>query len=81
MDSGSSDGTESIARAFRNVRWFVRSFDTHGAQWQFAIHAAGADARYILALDADYQVSATFVRELDDRFLPGLKAEELASPF
>jgi glycosyltransferase involved in cell wall biosynthesis len=68
VDSGSTDGTERIARGFANVRWLVRAFDTHAAQWSFAIDAAGSRARYVLALDADYQVPNAFVKELQERF-------------
>jgi glycosyltransferase involved in cell wall biosynthesis len=69
VDSGSSDATERIARTFSNVRWMVRSFDTHAAQWRFAIQSAAG--QYVLALDADYQVPAAFVQELEHRFLTG----------
>ena len=69
VDSGSTDRTAEVARCFANVRWLVRPFDTHAAQWQFAI--ASADTDYALALDADYRVPPDFVRELDGSFLPG----------
>ena len=69
VDSGSTDRTAEVARRFSNVRWLVRPFDTHAAQWQFAIGSAETD--YVLALDADYRVPADFVGELDRAFLPG----------
>jgi glycosyltransferase involved in cell wall biosynthesis len=68
VDSGSSDNTEAIARSFRNVRWLVRPFDNHAAQWRFAIQSAGSRSQYVLALDADYQVPAAFVQELQHHF-------------
>jgi glycosyltransferase involved in cell wall biosynthesis len=71
VDSGSSDSTEAIARGFPNVEWLARRFDNHAAQWRSAIEAAGAHSPYVLALDADYRVPATFVDELRDVFLPG----------
>lgn len=71
VDSGSSDSTERIAGRFPNVRWFVRPFDTHRAQWEFAIRATGIATTYALALDADYDVPPAFVDELAARFVGG----------
>jgi glycosyltransferase involved in cell wall biosynthesis len=71
VDSGSTDATEQIARRFTNVTWLTRRFDTHAAQWTFAITAARTRSPYVLALDADYQVPQSFVDELGDRFAPG----------
>jgi glycosyltransferase involved in cell wall biosynthesis len=71
VDSGSTDETESIARSFPNVRWRVRPFDTHLAQWSFAISETGIATEYILALDADMQVTPSLVEELQKTFLPG----------
>ena len=51
VDSGSDDGTERIVRQFPNVRWFVRPFDTHAAQWGFAIRQTGVATPYVLALE------------------------------
>lgn len=69
VDSGSIDGTERIARGFPRVRWFVRAFDTHAQQWEFAIHRTGVKTDYVLALDADYGVTTSFVAEMEERFL------------
>jgi glycosyltransferase involved in cell wall biosynthesis len=71
VDSGSCDSTERVARQFPNVRWFVRRFDTHGAQWQFAIRQTQVATPYVLALDADYEVPSSFVEELARRFAIG----------
>jgi Glycosyl transferase family 2 len=71
VDSGSLDATERIARQFPNVRWFARPFDTHAAQWDFAIRATNVTTPYVLALDADYEVPGNFVEELAARFLTG----------
>jgi glycosyltransferase involved in cell wall biosynthesis len=71
VDSGSRDATERIARQFPNVRWFARAFDTHAAQWDFAIRATHVTTPYVLALDADYEVPGRFVEELAARFLAG----------
>jgi glycosyltransferase involved in cell wall biosynthesis len=63
VDSGSTDATQEIAAGFRNVSWTVRPFDTHRAQWQFAVDAANTP--YVLALDADYRVPTAFTAELE----------------
>jgi glycosyltransferase involved in cell wall biosynthesis len=78
VDSGSTDATETIARKYPNVRWLVRPFDSHGAQWRFAFDAVGRSP-YILALDADYLVPDDFVRELAERFVPGAFAGGMAA--
>src|SRR5439155_17438807 len=39
VDSGSMDGTREITEGFRNVRWRVRPFDNHRAQWEFAVES------------------------------------------
>jgi glycosyltransferase involved in cell wall biosynthesis len=71
VDSGSTDTTESIARARPNVTFAVHPFESHGAQWAFAVAHAAVTTPYVLALDADMVVSPAFVRELAERFLPG----------
>lgn len=78
VDSGSNDATETIAKSFQNVRWFVRPFDTHGQQWDFAIRGTGARSPYVLALDADYQVPPMFVQELRADFTPDTHAGGIA---
>jgi glycosyltransferase involved in cell wall biosynthesis len=64
VDSGSSDGTPEIARSFPNVAWFVRNFDSHAAQWSYAVHDTDIDTRYVLALDADMRPAPGFREEL-----------------
>jgi glycosyltransferase involved in cell wall biosynthesis len=71
VDSGSSDETERLARAFPNVSWHVRAFDTHARQWEYGIRDTGISSPYVLALDADYRVPPAFVAELRDRFVTG----------
>ncbi len=68
LDSSSTDQTETIARSFENVRWFVRPFDAHVTQWQFAIQQTGISNEYVLALDADMQVPDGFLQELENAF-------------
>jgi glycosyltransferase involved in cell wall biosynthesis len=64
VDSGSTDATVAMARAFANVEVFQRSFDAHAAQWNFGLNETGIDTEWVLALDADYWVDETFVDEL-----------------
>ncbi len=71
LDSGSNDRTESIARAYENVKWRVRKFDNHQAQWQYGIQECGITTDYVLALDADMQMSTQLGQEIESRFLPG----------
>jgi glycosyltransferase involved in cell wall biosynthesis len=62
VDSVSTDATVAIARRFANVRVLERAFDSHAAQWSFAVTQATTD--WVLTLDADYFVSENFVREM-----------------
>jgi glycosyltransferase involved in cell wall biosynthesis len=66
VDSLSSDGTQSIARGFLNVRLLERRFDSHTAQWNFGL--AQVRTPFVLALDADYLVSDELLQEI--RALP-----------
>jgi glycosyltransferase involved in cell wall biosynthesis len=64
VDSLSTDATVELAGAHRNVRIVARPFDTHAAQWNFAIGETGIATEWILCLDADYVVPAELVDEL-----------------
>src|SRR5882724_9341342 len=68
VDSGSTDQTEQIARSFPNVRWYIRPFDRHLAQWEHGIYHTGITSEYTLALDADMQVTPTLLQEIDENF-------------
>jgi len=54
LDSGSSDGTEAIARA-HGARWFLEPFKGYGAQKQSAVDKASHD--WVLLLDADEELA------------------------
>ena len=71
VDSGSTDASRAIAARFPGVAWFERRFDDFEGQSRFAIEETGIDTEYVLALDADMAVTAPFVAELQERFLPG----------
>src|SRR5205809_8098013 len=56
VDSGSTDGTKSIARLFAHVSWYVRPFDYHCAQWKRGIPNTEIATEFVLALDAGMSV-------------------------
>jgi len=62
LDSFSNDETVAIARSYPNVRLAQRAFDTHAAQWNFAVDSA--DTPWVLTLDADYQLSAPLLESI-----------------
>jgi glycosyltransferase involved in cell wall biosynthesis len=64
VDSGSTDETRAIMARIPQVRVFSRAFDTHGNQWDYAVHKTGIATPWILRLDADYQVSETLREEM-----------------
>lgn len=64
VDSGSTDDTARIAAQFANVRFFVRAFDGHARQWNYAIAETGVATPWILALDADYIPAPGFLEEV-----------------
>jgi glycosyltransferase involved in cell wall biosynthesis len=66
VDSLSTDETPSITRRFPEVRLFQRTFDTHSKQWNFALHETAIRTEWVLALDADYQVTHELVEELKE---------------
>ena len=64
VDSGSTDRTLEICATFNNVRVLRRPFDSHAAQWNFAIRDTGVATEWVLALDADYALTPEFVSAL-----------------
>lgn len=64
VDSMSTDATLAIAARHPNVRVFQRAFDSHAAQWNYAISETRIATPWILALDADYVAAPAFVAEL-----------------
>jgi glycosyltransferase involved in cell wall biosynthesis len=71
LDSGSTDQTEEIARGYSNVTWHTRPFDSFRAQWEHAIQQTNVTTEYVLALDADMEVSPTLLEEIAGKFLKG----------
>ncbi len=70
VDSDSTDDTIAIAKSHPSCRIFSRAFDSHAAQWNFAISETAIGTEWILALDADYILSDALVVELS-RLAPG----------
>jgi glycosyltransferase involved in cell wall biosynthesis len=71
LDSGSTDETKRLCSGYQNVKWFERAFDNHKSQWEHAIGQTGIATDYVLALDADMEVTPAFRDELRETFLPG----------
>jgi glycosyltransferase involved in cell wall biosynthesis len=80
VDSGSTDNTAKLAHSFSNVDWFVRNFDTHKAQWTYAIHQTSIETDYVLALDADMRATVEFQREME-AFLKNAKFDGASIAF
>lgn len=64
VDSRSTDRTREICASFANVDWHERTFDSHAAQWNYAVGETKIDTEWILALDADYILTDAFLAEL-----------------
>jgi glycosyltransferase involved in cell wall biosynthesis len=64
VDSFSDDETVEIVKSFPNTRVLQRKFDNHGAQWSFGLNEAGISTEWVLALDADFMLTADLVEEL-----------------
>lgn len=64
VDSFSDDATQEIAASFPQVRVFQRAFDSHRNQWKFGLRETGIKTPWVLALDADYVVTADALAEL-----------------
>jgi glycosyltransferase involved in cell wall biosynthesis len=64
VDSFSTDNTLDIARRLPQVRIFQRTFDGHAQQWNYALSQTGISTGWVLALDADYVLSAGLVDEI-----------------
>ncbi len=52
VDGGSTDATREICARFPNVSFHVREFDSHSAQWNYALSLA--QTPWVIHLDADH---------------------------
>jgi glycosyltransferase involved in cell wall biosynthesis len=66
VDSISSDETLGLISKFPRARVFKRPFDSHEAQWNFALSETGITSELVLALDADYMVTPDLVEEFSN---------------
>jgi len=64
VDSFSNDDTLAIISRYPQARVSQRLFDTHAAQWSFALRETGIATEWVLALDADYCLPEAFIAEL-----------------
>jgi glycosyltransferase involved in cell wall biosynthesis len=64
VDSFSTDDTRKIAASFPNVRIVQRMFDSHKTQWEFGLRETQIKTEWVLALDADYIVTADLINEM-----------------
>lgn len=64
LDSFSTDETADIVARFPNARFVRRAFDTHAAQWTFAVRETGVAADWVFALDADYVANEALIAEI-----------------
>src|SRR5215470_16879929 len=56
VDSGSTDRTVEIARSYR-AQVISHPFETHAKQWKWALESLPIKTEWVLALDADQQVT------------------------
>jgi glycosyltransferase involved in cell wall biosynthesis len=70
VDSCSTDDTKAIAARYPNVRVFERRFTTHAEQWNYGLQQTNIATEWVLALDADFVLSAESVSELTNLMPP-----------
>ncbi len=74
VDSGSTDHTLEILAAEPRVEVVRRAFDTHANQWNHGLEQIAT--RWVLCLDADYQITPAFTAELGWR-LAAAEADQI----
>jgi glycosyltransferase involved in cell wall biosynthesis len=63
IDSGSTDGTIELLRSYPQVELFHRPFTDFASQCNFGLSMILS--RWVLSLDADYQLSDEIIREME----------------
>lgn len=63
VDSGSTDRTEEMARRF-GAEFLFHPFETHAKQWNWALNNLPLRGGWVLALDADQQVTPGLREEI-----------------
>jgi glycosyltransferase involved in cell wall biosynthesis len=80
VDSFSDDATVAIAKSFPQVRVFQRKYDNHCGQWNFGLKETGISTEWVLALDADFVLSAELIDEIGSLELSS-SARGYSAPF
>jgi glycosyltransferase involved in cell wall biosynthesis len=62
IDSGSTDGTIELLRAYNQVDLIYHPFTDFASQWNFGL--TQISTRWVLSLDADYQLSDEIISEI-----------------
>ena len=65
VDSGSTDQTEAICRRYTQ-HFLVNPYQNHASQWTWALENTPLKADWVLALDADFELSAELRQRLRD---------------
>src|SRR2546429_1220300 len=74
VDSGSTDSTEAVARAF-GAEVVVHPFETYTRQWIWALDTLDLDGEWVLGLDADQVVTEALRDDILERLagaVPGV---------
>jgi glycosyltransferase involved in cell wall biosynthesis len=64
VDSFSEDETLDIVSGFPQARVFQRGFDSHDRQWNFGLKETGINSEWVMALDADFELTPRLVEEI-----------------
>lgn len=64
VDSGSTDSTEAICRRYTS-HFLVNPYQNHASQWTWALAHSPVKSDWVLALDADFEVSGDLRRRLE----------------
>jgi len=64
VDSFSDDGTLEISAEFPQARVFQRKFDRHDQQWNFGLTKTSIATDWVMALDADFVLTAALIEEI-----------------
>ena len=80
VDSMSTDATAELVGGIPTARFFKRPFDSHAAQWTFALTETGVETEWVLALDADYLLTDQLIAEIAD-LTPGPEVAGFSTQF
>jgi len=65
VDSFSDDDTLQIVSSFPQARIFQRRFDNFASQCNFGLAETGISTEWVMSLDADYELTAEFLAEIE----------------